>query len=133
VATDESSFSIQVRGYNRDEVDKAMQELRRELIKANTEKAEASKDLKQLHAQVAELQTDLEEVGAPTYSGLGARLETTLRLAEEQSTRLIGQADIDAEKLRAAVQKEAVAAREEAREYAERLVREANEQAAKAL
>ena len=113
MATDEETFSTAMRGYNREEVDTAIQDLRRELIKANTDKAEAAKEVKRLSATVDDLQAELDETGSPTYSGLGTKLENTLRVAEEQSTRLISQADIDAEKLRSRVQAEvARAARE---------------------
>jgi len=100
VATDDEAFTTAMRGYNRDEVDSAIQDLRRELIKANTDKAEATKEVKRLTATVEDLQAEIEETGSPTYSGLGSKLENILRVAEEQSTRLISQADIDAEKLR---------------------------------
>ena len=118
-----------MRGYNRDEVDNALQDLRRELIKANTDKAENSKEVKRLTAMVADLQAELDETGSPTYSGLGTKLENVLRVAEEQSTRLISQADIDAEKLRNSVQGEINAMRVEAMEAAERIVAEAQDKA----
>ena len=53
-----------------------------------------------LLGKLDDLQAELDETGSPTYAGLGTKLENTLRVAEEQSTRLISQADIDAEKLR---------------------------------
>ena len=43
MATDDETFTTAMRGYNRDEVDSAIQDLRRELIKANSDKAEAAK------------------------------------------------------------------------------------------
>jgi len=113
VATDDEAFTTAMRGYNRDEVDSAIQDLRRELIKANTDKAEATKEVKRLTATVEDLQAEIEETGSPTYSGLGSKLENILRVAEEQSTRLISQADIDAEKLRNSVQSEIHALRVE--------------------
>src|SRR5690606_31520680 len=109
VPIDEDAFSTVMRGYNREEVDSAIQDLRREVIKANTDKAESAKEIKRLTAIVSDLQSEIEETGSPTYSGLGTKLENTLRVAEEQSTRLISQADIDAEKLRSTVQAEVTA------------------------
>src|SRR3954468_1007633 len=53
--SDESGFTTTMRGYNRDEVDRAMQELRRELIKANSSLAEAQREVKRLSARVDEL------------------------------------------------------------------------------
>ncbi|MEO8708609.1 MAG: DivIVA domain-containing protein, partial [Lacisediminihabitans sp.] len=126
MATDDEAFTTAMRGYNRDEVDSAIQDLRRELIKANTDKAEAAKEVKRLTATVEDLQAEIEETGSPTYSGLGSKLENILRVAEEQSTRLISQADIDAEKLRNGVQGEIHALRVESMETAEKLVADAH-------
>src|SRR3954465_7188727 len=135
-----------MRGYNREEVDRALKDLRRELIAANSANTEAQKELKRLSAQVEELSSELEEVGSPTYSGLGHRLENTLRIAEEQATRLIAQADIDAERLRTGVQADIDAERRrtgvqadidrlklEAADHAERTLLDARNRAADLL
>src|SRR4051794_30240797 len=93
-----------MRGYNREEVDRAVKDLRRELISANSANNDTQKELKRLSAQAEELSAELEEAGSPTYSGLGHRLENTLRIAEQQATRRIAQAAIDAGRLRSGVQ-----------------------------
>src|SRR3954471_8836558 len=85
MAADETDFGTELRGYKKDDVDKAIQELRHELLKANTEKAEAAKEAKRLQAVAEDLQAELDETGRPTYTGLGTRLENVLRVAEEQS------------------------------------------------
>ena len=128
MAADDTGFGTELRGYRKDEVDQAVNDLRRELIKANADKADQSKELKRLQAVAEDLQAELDEVGSPTYSGLGTRLENTLRVAEEQSTRLISQADIDAEKLRATVAAEVQQQRQDAHEYADKLVGDAQAQ-----
>ncbi|MDZ4046133.1 MAG: DivIVA domain-containing protein, partial [Rhodoglobus sp.] len=120
MAAGDTEFSTEMRGYRKDEVDAAIQELRRELIKANTDRAEAAKEVKRLLAVNEDLQAELDETGSPTYSGLGTKLENTLRVAEEQSTRLIAQADIDAEKLRSTVTAEVTKLRSDAAEEAQR-------------
>ena len=102
MASEDTGFSTELRGYRKDEVDSVVSELRRDLLKATTEKNDQTKEIKRLQAVAEDLQAELDEVGSPTYSGLGTKLESTLRVAEEQSTRLISQADIDAERLRAA-------------------------------
>src|SRR5690606_15331584 len=129
VPQDDEAFSSAMRGYNREEVDAAIQSLRRELIKANQDKSEATKEVKRLTATLEDLQAEIEETGRPTYSGLGTKLENVLRVAEEQSTRLVSQADIDAEKLRNAVHAEVNALRVESMEAADRIVADANERA----
>ncbi|MFS2031723.1 DivIVA domain-containing protein, partial [Curtobacterium sp. CT11-45] len=107
MANDEAEFGTELRGYRREDVDRALNDLRRELIKSNNDRADAAKEIRLLQARVSELQGELDEAGTPTYSGLGTRLESTLRVAEEQSTRLISQADIDAQRLRASSRAEA--------------------------
>ncbi|MCA1943497.1 MAG: DivIVA domain-containing protein, partial [Yonghaparkia sp.] len=127
MAETEYDFGTEMRGYKREEVDRALQEIRRELIKSNTDRAETAKEVARLQAVVDDLQAELDEVGRPTYSGLGTKLEQTLRVAEEQSTRLISQADIDAERLRAAAQTEAQRLQAETAERTQRMVDEAAE------
>ena len=71
MAADEEDFGTELRGYKKDAVDAALQELRRELIKANTDRAEALKEAKRISAVAEDLQAELDETGTPTYSGLG--------------------------------------------------------------
>ena len=111
---EESKFGNEMRGYRRDEVDRAVAELRARADRAAAERATAQKEIQRLLAVNEDLQAELDELGRPTYAGLGSRLESTLRIAEEQATRLIGQADIDAEELRTAASAEAAAVREAA-------------------
>ena len=133
MAADDTDFGTEMRGYRKEAVDKAIQDLRRELIKANADRAEATKEIKRLAAVAEDLQAELDETGTPTYSGLGTKLESTLRVAEEQSTRLISQADIDAEKLRNSVKKEIQKLSTDAHESADRLVSEATAQSKQLL
>jgi cell division septum initiation protein DivIVA len=100
VAADDTGFTTELRGYKKDEVDQTLASLRRDLIKANSDRSDALKEVKRLQALSEDLQAELDEVGSPTYAGLGTKLENTLRVAEEQSTRLIAHDDFDAEKVR---------------------------------
>ena len=133
MAVEETEFTQVFRGYDKDEVDKALNTLRRDIINANTQSADNAKENKRLLARIEELTAELEEVGSPTFSGLGTKLENTLRVAEEQSTRLIAQADIDAEKLRRAAEDEAHLMRSDAHELAERTLTETRAQASRLL
>jgi cell division septum initiation protein DivIVA len=133
MAADDTDFGTEMRGYRKEAVDKAIQDLRRELIKANADRAEGAKEIKRLAAVAEDLQAELDETGTPTYSGLGTKLENTLRVAEEQSTRLISQADIDAEKLRNSVKNEIQKLSTDAHETADRLVSEATAQSKQVL
>ena len=133
MASEDTGFSTELRGYKKDEVDAVVSELRRDLMKANAEKNDQAKEIKRLQAVGEDLQAELDEVGSPTYSGLGTKLENTLRVAEEQSTRLISQADIDAERMRQAVQQEVDALRGETSAYAENLVAQARAEAERTI
>ena len=46
VASEDTGFSTELRGYKKDEVDSVVSELRRDLIKANTEKTDQTKEIK---------------------------------------------------------------------------------------
>ena len=96
MASDVADFAQAFRGYDKDEVDKVVQALRRDLIQANTQGVESAKEVKRLTARIDDLNAELEEVGNPTFTGLGAKLENTLRVAEEQSQRVIAEAEVDA-------------------------------------
>ena len=118
MASSETEFPTELRGYKRAEVDQALSELRADLIQAAKERAGALEEVTQLKNQLAAMGATPTEVN---YAGLGARLESILRIAEEQSTALIGQADISAEKALALAKLEAQTIVETATREAERL------------
>lgn len=96
MATD-GQFPIVMRGYSRDDVDKAITTLRREIIASNTERNELAAEF----ARIAGTQQPLEnaEPSTPTYAGLGTKLEMVLRTAEEQATILLSTSDIEAQRM----------------------------------
>src|ERR1700744_4236393 len=59
-----------------------------------------------LHRDLAEAHRQLQEQERPTYSGLGARIEQLLRLAEEQATELVQAARSEANEIKAAAKDE---------------------------
>jgi len=118
MAQNDTEFPTELRGYKRAEVDLAIQALRGDLIQAAKDRQGALEEVSDLKNQLAGLGGG--EAGA-TFAGLGARLESILRIAEEQSTSLIGQADINAEKLIALAKLEAATLQETATREAERL------------
>ena len=83
MAGETQDFGTELRGYRKEDVDHAIADLRRELIQANHERAEAAKEIKRVTAVAEDLQAELDETGTPTYAGLGTKLESTLRVAEE--------------------------------------------------
>ena len=133
MAADDTTFGTEMRGYRKDEVDATIKELRREATKAANERTESAKEVKRLLAVNEDLQAELDETGSPTYAGLGTKLENTLRVAEEQSTRLISQADIDAENLRTSTAAEMAKLRAETAEQAKKITDEASAAAARLL
>src|SRR5690606_26976782 len=100
---DDWEFPHAFRGYDKHAVDKALQELRREVIQANAQAAEATKEVGRLTAELNELRSELEESSLPSYAGLGRKLELVLRNAEEESTRLIGETELRANRTRTEV------------------------------
>jgi len=133
VSVDDSEFSTELRGYKRSEVDEALGELRGELIKANKDTARALEDLKKVQEQLAELSATARESSSPSYSGLGGRLEAMLRIAEEQATRIISQADIDADLIHDRAKRESQELLEQAQLDAKRLVDDASSDATATL
>lgn len=133
MAVEDSEFQTELRGYKRSEVDTVINDLRRDLIQASKDRKNALEELKTAADQLAAVEASSGETHAPTYAGLGARLESVLRIAEEQSTRLIGQADIDAERAISAAKLEATETIEQATRESERLVQDASNEAANTL
>jgi cell division septum initiation protein DivIVA len=125
MAVEDSEFQTELRGYKRSEVDNIISELRTELIQASKDRQSALEELKVATETLAALRASSGEAEAPTYAGLGGRLEAVLRIAEEQSTRIIGQADIDSERMIASAKLEASEILEAAAREAERITTDA--------
>jgi DivIVA domain-containing protein len=133
MAEENSEFSTELRGYKRSEVDEALLSIRKELIAASKDTQSALEELKSVKEQLASIDASGAEAHSPTYSGLGGRLEAVLRIAEEQSTKLIGQADIDAERIIAQAKSEATSILEGAQREAERVTLDATNEATTTL
>jgi DivIVA domain-containing protein len=99
MANTEQEFTTELRGYKRSEVDEVINALRAELIQAAKDRGNLLDELTTLKEHLAAVDATGEGSSQATYSGLGSRLEAILRIAEEQSTRIIGQADIDSERM----------------------------------
>ena len=133
MATEDSEFTTELRGYKRSEVDDVISELRTELIQASKDRQGVLEELKAATEQLAALHASSGEAQAPTYAGLGGRLEAVLRIAEEQSTRIIGQADIDSERMIAQAKLESADIIESATREAQRIATDATNSAANTL
>jgi cell division septum initiation protein DivIVA len=133
MAVEDSEFQTELRGYKRSEVDEIISELRTELIQASKDRQGGLEELKVATETLAALHASSGEAVSPTYAGLGGRLEAVLRIAEEQSTRVIGQADIDAERMIAQSKLEASEILDAANREAQRLTQDASNSASNTL
>ena len=133
MAVEDSEFQTELRGYKRSEVDEIISELRTELIQASKDRQSALEELKAATESLTALQASSGEAESPTYAGLGGRLEAVLRIAEEQSTRIIGQADIDAERIIASAKLDAAETLEAAAREAQRINQDATNSATNTL
>ena len=88
------NFSLEMRGYKRDEVDRVISELRAELEHLRDYNFNASSEADSLRAEIAALKKKKDS--SPGYAELGAQFEQTLRLAEEQAKKLVQDAGQDA-------------------------------------
>lgn len=123
-------FPRVIRGYEPTAVNRTVSKLRRELLTSKTVTDEQSAMIAELTMRVDSLETDLREVGDPTYAGLGAKLESTLRNAEEQAARLVAKAETDSFNIRANVDREIDIMYDEATATAQLIIEEAERQAA---
>src|SRR5712691_7365983 len=112
-------FVTVMRGYDRQQVDEHIRQIDAE-VRRHREQAQAmQRELSEAHRQI-------HEQDRPTYTGLGARIEQLLRLAEEQATEEVqaarseasgikARAKVDAAALRAGAENEAAKLRANAR------------------
>jgi cell division septum initiation protein DivIVA len=123
----DGQFAITLRGYVREDVDKAINNLRRELIAANTERNELDAELARLSGTEQEL--PLTESGTPSYAVLGTKLEMVLRTAEEQATALVSTSDVNSQRILTDARIEADQIVSDATARADAILASANERA----
>ncbi|MGH3240863.1 MAG: DivIVA domain-containing protein, partial [Spirillospora sp.] len=93
-------FDVVLRGYDRHQVDEHIKSLDNEVRQTREQTQALQRELSDAHRQ-------LQEQERPTYSGLGARIEQLLRLAEEQATELVQAARSEANEIKAAAKVDA--------------------------
>ena len=129
MAIDDSEFPRVFRGYDPEYVDRTILRLRRELLGLKTEVDRVAIANSELTEEVASLRGELDQVGRPTFAGLGHTLENTLRTAEEQAARLASKAQADAYNARMTTERERERAMESAQESARQLIKAAETRA----
>jgi len=77
------NFDVVMRGYDRDQVDKTIEELRTEVEHLSEYNETAAREISTLKAEVDNLKEQVKKGGPNGYAALGAQFEQTLRLAEE--------------------------------------------------
>jgi DivIVA domain-containing protein len=75
-------FVTAMRGYDREQVDEHIRQIDAE-VRQHREQAQA------MQRELSEARRQIHERDRPAYSGLGARIEQLLRLAEEQATEVV--------------------------------------------
>src|SRR5512142_1020387 len=96
-----------MRGYDKAQVDEKIHSLESRLREARAQLEEVDARAMKLAGEVSDAHRQLREVERPSYSGLGARIEQLLRLAEEQASDVIAAATKDAEEALAQARVEA--------------------------
>ena len=87
-------FVTAMRGYDRHQVDEHIRQIQAE-VRQHREQAQA------MHRELSEARRQFHEQERPAYTGLGARIEQLLRLAEEQATEVIQAARSEANEIKA--------------------------------
>src|SRR6201999_2010675 len=88
-------FATVMRGYDRHQVDEHIRNIEAEAKQHRDAAQSMRRELSDAHRQI-------QEQERPTYSGLGARIEQLLRLAEEQAPELVQAAPAEANEIKAA-------------------------------
>jgi DivIVA domain-containing protein len=141
------NFRTVIRGYDPVQVDHHMDELARATASAWQEAAERTLEIKDLKAandrlkgevnghsqRVRALESELEEAGEPTYTGLGERIGAILTLVENETFELRTRALADAANSRALADEDSLAIRQDADAYARATRGAADDEVAGAL
>lgn len=105
-------FEFVKRGYDPEQVDRTLQELNRDFILTKNQLEELRAQLTTTTAEVDRLSAELDQTGAPSFAGLGAKLEHTLRTAEEKAAELVSTAEERAAEIMRHTSEEAERARD---------------------
>jgi len=126
------TFTVVLRGYDRDEVNVYISRVEKARKDAEEEVTRRREENTRLTGRLSEVEEKLREVGEPTYAGLGRRVEELLRLAEGQANDIRGKADDYARDRADDANLSAAKVRRDADQYAVRIRREVSEASSKA-
>ena len=129
MSTNDAEFPIVMRGYDRDSVDEALRDLRRELLQLSGQNAQLAAELRETSNRMIAAEKELEEVGEPSYAGVGAKAALILATSEEQAKRLVLEAETEVDLARKKLDEELEEQRRDAKNYYDSLVAEAQRRA----
>jgi hypothetical protein len=127
--TAREQFEIVRRGYEPQQVDRKVSGLANDLQAARKRVSDLERRLEEIHVQGPAAPDE----NAPTFAGLGARIEQILGLAEEESKELRARAMEETDQHRALSEQASTKVRAEAERYAKERGSEADAEAARVL
>src|SRR6266496_1116781 len=113
-----TTFDVALRGYDREQVDQHLVEVRSDFDSVLSERDELAVRVRQLQQRLEDLhlstadEEPADELPVSSLTGFGARVEKILRLAEDEATALREETRHDVEQERADAQKQLSAIRE---------------------
>jgi cell division septum initiation protein DivIVA len=129
LAADEAEFPIVMRGYDRDLIDDALRDLRRQLLQISTQNSQLVTELREANERASKAEHELAEIAAPSYASVGARAALILSTAETQALEIVAEAQQERERILNELEGETEELRAEAKTYYDSLVSEANRRA----
>lgn len=129
MAADEAEFPIVMRGYDRDLIDDALRDLRRQLLQVSTQNSQLVTELREANERASRAERDLAETLSPSYASVGARAALILSTSESQALEIIAEAEQERQRVLDSLEGEAATIRAEAKAYYDSVVSEANRRA----
>jgi cell division septum initiation protein DivIVA len=118
-------FGLSLRGYNRNQVDDMIEEMRDEIEHLSAYNERATSEISKLRAEVLELKIQVKTGGPNGYVALRAQFEQTLALAEEQAEKMLADAGQYALRIREKSNSAADELKQRAKSKADRVIQEA--------
>lgn len=129
---DNSPVVLSKKGLDPEQVDQALGDVRSEIDRLETTRAEIDKRVDAISREIAEVRSALKRASSkPSFSDLGAAFEQTLRVAEEQAAKLLSDASVASAETRDAAQAEAEKLTTAAALHSQKLLEETEQKVAR--
>lgn len=129
MAAEETEFPVVMRGYDRDSVDDAIRDFRKELLNLTTQNSTLATELREAQNRLAALETELSENKNPSYAGVGAKAAQLLAGAEELALKLVADAEAERQSMLETASSAVEQQKADGQEFYDELVAEANRRA----